>query len=327
MKWVVYALLAVNLGLLTWNLLTRGPDRPAPQPAAAASASPADDDAPTLPLLTELAKDSLRERSTAEDDAPASAEAPPVGAGLPANPPPDSAPPPTTSTTQPPAPAEAPPVGAGLPANPPVDSAPEPIAPTDPPPPRTCLTLGPLDNTAPLTEIQAWLEQRGAIVDIRTDERREVALYWIYFPPFTSRREAVAQVERMREEGISDVIVVPKGDMENAVSLGVFSRTETRDRRLRELNAKGYQPSISPRYRTTLATWMDVSAPEDAIRDDAVRARWPDLELVRKPCSGGQIAADASPSYNPEQPPRPARRFFFSGQAADQAPGAGSGTR
>ena len=300
MKRVVYALLAVNLGLLTWNLLTRGPERPSPQLTAAAPAPAPDDNAPTLPLLTELAKDSLRERATAEDDGPASAEAPPLPEpNLPA-----------------------PPVGAGLPANPPVDPAPEPTASPDPPTPRACLTLGPLGDTAPLTEIQTWLEQRGASVDIRTDERREVALYWIYFPPVTSRREAVAQVERLREEGLSDVIVVPKGDMENAISLGVFSRTDTRDRRLRELNAKGYQPSISPRYRTTLATWMDVSAPEDTISDDAVQARWPELELVRKPCAGGQIAADAPPSYNPEQPPRPAHRFFFSGQAADQAPGA-----
>jgi len=44
----------------------------------------------------------------------------------------------------------------------------------------------------------------------------------------------------MRAQGIEDIIVVPKGDMANAISLGVYSRTEFRDRRLKELNAKGH---------------------------------------------------------------------------------------
>lgn len=307
MRWVVYALLAVNLGLLTWNLQTRGSNPPAPQPAATTQAPTPDENAQRLPLLTELAKDSLRER-------------PPVGAGLPANPPPDFTPTPTLTTpSSPSASSEAP-----KPADPPPPTTAEtrPLADS-----RACLTLGPLDATAPLAAIQAWLEQRGAKVDVRTGERREVALYWIYFPPKPTRAEAVTQVERMRGEGIGDVIVVLKGDMANAISLGVFSRADTRDRRLRELNAKGYQPSISPRYRTTLATWVDASAPQDAISDAELQARWPELELARKPCASAQIAATTPPSYNPGEAPRPERRFIYSGQVPGQAPGAGSGTR
>ncbi len=320
MKWVVYALLAANLALLTWNLVDHGA-----APAASIGKSTPAPEAGTaegerhLTLLSELREDSLRLRAQAalesvpaESDEGAAADASAetsARAGAPEEPdrPPDRTPPVT------------PPQG-DRPATP---LRPTPRIPSDAPataaaPSKACLTLGPVPDDAPVEDIQAWLEGRGAQVDVRTDERREVALYWIYFPPKPDRAEAVAQVERMRAEGISDVLVVPKGDQAGAISLGVFSRPETRDRRLRELNGKGYQPSIAPRYRTKLATWVDVTVEAGALAEADVAERWPELEVTRKPCGGGQIAGAVGGSYNPGDGPPGARRFFFSGQGSSR---------
>ncbi len=292
MRWVVYALLAANLGLLTWNLYSRGGVAPA---ATRAPAQPAND-VGRLALLSEIGGQELRRR--------AGAPAPPSPAAA------DAAPQAPAAARAPDAPA--PDIDSGVMAG-------QGAAADGPPPPaRTCLTLGPLADEAPLAAITGWLSERGAEVDVRTDERREVALYWVYFPPRASRDAAVEEVERLRAQGVDDVIVVPKGDMANAISLGVFSRTETRDRRLRELKGLGREPLVSPRYRTKQATWVDVAAQPGVLDEAAVAARWPEIQVTTSACARAEIAAAAGGSYNPdpETPPAAPRRFHFSGTEA-----------
>jgi hypothetical protein len=186
---------------------------------------------------------------------------------------------------------------------------------------RVCLTLGPLSANAAVAQMRTWFEQGQASVDVHTDERREVAMHWVYFPPRGTRAVAVTEVERLRKEGVTDVIAVPKGDMANAISLGVFSRIESRDRRLKEMNQRGYQPSVAPRYGAKRATWVDVSAPSGALSDETVRARWPAVEVRRTPCGDEPVAVKqgviipiaVGPAASYNAPPSAPHRFHFSG--------------
>ena len=276
MRRVVYALLAVNLLLLAWNLTRQGDVDAAPDAGDAATAGQ-DGSAGGLIMLSELEPGALRPR----------------GRRLPA-----------------PVPGEE---AAGDPA---AAAGPDSLGPEVV---LRCLTVGPLPPEADADAVGDWLSERGARVDIRRNERREVPLYWIYFPPPPTRDEAVALVERLRDQGLDDVLVVRKGDMANAISLGVFSRTDTRDRRLRQLEERGYQPSIAPRYRVREATWVDAGAPAGSIEREEVRSAFPRYEVSERPCARDQIAAATGASYNPfaRAPANVAgarRRFHFSGQ-------------
>lgn len=332
MTWVVYALLALNLGLLTWNLHVRSAKETL---AGAEIHDQASGDVKQLPLLSELNENALRPRPVAMAIAapPATASAP-GGAGQPAAA--------TSSTDLATAgdvdrAASATSTVAVVDSNAATESAAAPtiVASTeavgnDTPEAasalalRACLTLGPLSADAPVEEVRSWFEQTGASVDVRTDERREVALYWVFFPPRATRENAVAEVARLRGEGLTDVIAVPKGDMANAISLGVFSRTESRDRRVKQMNQRGYQPSVAPRYRVKLATWIDISAPADTLSDKKIQTRWPSFQIGRKPCGGepvateqieaGPITARQEPSN--KAPPVAPPRFHFSGLEA-----------
>jgi hypothetical protein len=108
--------------------------------------------------------------------------------------------------------------------------------------------------------------------------------------------------------------------MANAVSLGVFSRTDSRDRRVREMNQRGYQPAVAPRYRVKRASWVDVNIAANTLTTESIKARWPDVEVNPKPCpvsatdANSAIAVGQAASYN-ASPPAP-RRFFFSGSDA-----------
>lgn len=335
MTWVVYLLLALNLGWLTWNLQMRSATLAAPTTLVLA---PVVGGVEQLPLLTELNADTLRLRVSATNvrtgaavpvvspslEIKASAvtsesavatvtsdrQTSSVTGGSSATVADNSA---LASTAR----------GGVAEAS---DTAPSEATVTSAVP-RACLTLGPLSADAPLEDMRAWLQRAGATVDVRSDERREVALYWVYFPLRTSREKAVAEVERLRGEGITDVIAVPKGDMANAISLGVFSITDSRDRRVKEMNQRGYQPSVAPRYRVKRATWVDLSAPLGILPEQNIRSRWPEVELRQQPCSAEPVALDEkaaepiavgqAPSYNAH--PAEPRRFHFSGSEASRS--------
>ena len=342
---VVYVLLALNLGWLVWNLHMRRANVTVP---TAAVLAPAAGVADQLPLLTELNADALRLRvtatratsgpptaaPTAADSASAARDAAALASesatiAIRADVATSAAGAASTASV-----ADGNGNGNGAAATAPLVAAATTVtqgtefsgATGRSSASRACLTLGPLSADAPLADMRSWLGQAGATVDVRTDERREVALHWVYFPPRTNRAQALAEVERMRNEGVTDVIAVPKGDMANAISLGVFSRTDSRDRRVKEMNGRGYQPSVAPRYRVKLATWVDVSAPLGTLSDENIQARWPEVELRHQPCGNEPVAVAPSltepiavgqaSSYN--APSAEPRRFYFSGSDASR---------
>lgn|GEM_PF-873006 len=175
-----------------------------------------------------------------------------------------------------------------------------------------CFSIGPLAADFDPAALRAWITELGGVANLRIGERRERALYWVYFPPLQSREAAIKRVEGMRGEGIGDIYIIPKGDMANAVSLGVYSQRRSLERRLNELRAKGYEPSIVPRYRTRRASWLDV-----AFRSgfewpgERFIGRFPELEFSQATCTADQIASLAALPYNP-----PARRkYLYSDQS------------
>lgn len=150
-----------------------------------------------------------------------------------------------------------------------------------------CYTVGPLEGEAAAEAVRAWLVERDQRVTLRVGERREVARYWVHLPPVSSREAAEDRAREMRAAGIDDIYVIPRGDMANAISLGLYSQRESLERRLRELEDKGFTPSIAPRYRTLTASWLDVAASASRpVPVEALSRRFPEAEMRPSACAG-----------------------------------------
>lgn len=178
-------------------------------------------------------------------------------------------------------------------------------------PESSCFRVGPLDTPEIVADVQAWLEDNGASTRVKRGERRELALYWIFLPPQGNRDSAVERVLAMRESGIEDISIISRGDMANAISLGVYSRRASLDRRLAELQGKGHEPSVSPRYRTKKAAWLEaVFSKDSGFPGDEFQQAFADTKVEDAPCvsddssqspattaaavSAGEVATDAS---------------------------------
>ena len=72
---------------------------------------------------------------------------------------------------------------------------------------------------------------------------------------------ATYTLEEMEARGLGDYRLISRGDLENAISLGLYSSREAVDRRLEELGEKGYVPVVVPYGEVNRIYWLDVRVP------------------------------------------------------------------
>ena len=125
----------------------------------------------------------------------------------------------------------------------------------------SCFSYGPLPEERQAIWLGDWFRSRRAEVRSRTSEDPGRRLYWVYLEPKESVQSAMAVVEDLRRQGVRDYRLISKGDLGNAVSLGLFSSQEAVNGRLQELKGKGFQPVVVPYSNVQRFYWLDVRVP------------------------------------------------------------------
>ena len=159
----------------------------------------------------------------------------------------------------------------------------------------TCFSIGPVQSESEAERMGGWLTERGGDVQLRADERRELTLWWIYLPPFPTREDANQQVIEMKAKGVEDIFTIRNGDMAKAISLGVYSRKTSLERRMAELEGKGYQPRVVERVRQKKATWYDARfSPGFEFPGDKFTLAFPAAQVASTACGVKQVAVKPS---------------------------------
>lgn len=248
MKVLCIALLLANVGYFAWQL-----DRHLDAPRAGPSGTPYGHGAVTLVLLEEMTELPQRRGEAAADSVTEIAGA-------------------SATDGHPAAEAEA-----GLPADGP--AVPATIA--EGAAAGFCFRVGPLSSLQQAVDLGQELEGFAAHVRQRRELRQERQYFWVYLEPTESRPQAEQLLAELRRKGIEDILLVRKGEMENAVSLGLFRNQDSVNRRLNELARQGYQPVVVPRYRDLEAYWLDLRFrdPPDAGAIELLRrsSQWREL--------------------------------------------------
>ena len=269
------------------TLLSSGaPPVPTIVPAGPAQAGAPAPDEPAAPA-----------QSTAPAEAPVDAMAAADPAGTtearadptaPAGPTPSSGP--SASSSQPPSPAALPhsPEATPVPPLPPASfpppspqsmpSVPAPPSPETPKGPTVCFLAGPWPDDPP-DETVEWLHARDARV---LSYRSRSSHYRVYLGPFEDRNEAVQTMISLKKDlGIGDVAWIPSGPLRDAVSLGVYLKRESVDRRLAALHALGLDPKVQP---PRAGSWL-LGSTSDL---EALLTQWPggfpDVPLAPERC-------------------------------------------
>ncbi|MFL0809966.1 MAG: SPOR domain-containing protein [Agarilytica sp.] len=118
-----------------------------------------------------------------------------------------------------------------------------------------CDIVGPFESN----EVAIDLIERLKAVDV-SGEVKELVLpagagYWVYLDPLPNRREALRKLKELQVKRI-DSYVIPKGDLANGISLGMFSKKSLSDAKVKSMTAIGLEPRVEEIERTYRELWV-----------------------------------------------------------------------
>jgi len=118
-----------------------------------------------------------------------------------------------------------------------------------------CINAGPFPTGSKLSDFQTWLRSRAATIHTATETVRKRELFWVYLEA-DSESAAQQNLADLKSKGVKDYLLIRRGGLKNAISLGLFSSQDSVNRRLAEMNRQGYKPVVVPRFETTNRHWV-----------------------------------------------------------------------
>lgn len=156
-----------------------------------------------------------------------------------------------------------------------------------------CFTFGPLAEEIMAVGLSDWFKTHRASATMRYQDEKGRQLFWMYLSPQDTRTEAMDTIRELNDRGIKDYRLINRGNLENAISLGLFSNQAAVNERLQELQQKGYKPIVVPYYDNKRLYWVDVRLRETSIPLDKVFDGFPSrYNYVPVDCN--KIAMNAS---------------------------------
>lgn len=122
---------------------------------------------------------------------------------------------------------------------------------------RRCYSLGPFAKKSLAKKVAGRLQRQGIKTQSRVNRESKQEGYWVFLPPYESRRAANTVVKRLKAMQVQDYFLVATGSQKNAISLGVFSRSSLAKKRLKEMQALGLTPSLDKVKLPHREYWLD----------------------------------------------------------------------
>lgn len=149
-----------------------------------------------------------------------------------------------------------------------------------------CNTLGPFKKKKAANAIRKKLISLGISAERRMSKDNTRKGFWVLIPPENSRKLAKAHVRDLKKEGIKDYFLVITGAQANAVSLGVFSRSELAQKRYDEIKALGFDTKIRQIDLPLREYWLDWPSEQQLLPEvlDTIRERHPNIGQTDRSC-------------------------------------------
>lgn len=125
-----------------------------------------------------------------------------------------------------------------------------------------CEMVGPFKDSAAAEDFTSRLSAIDIASSTKDLELPAGPGYWVYLKPAENRRAALRRLAELQARGI-DSYVIPKGEVENGISLGMFSQENLAKARLAEMVAIGLEPYLDTIERTYRETWVMLNPGEE----------------------------------------------------------------
>ena len=149
-----------------------------------------------------------------------------------------------------------------------------------------CNTLGPFKNKKAANAIRKELISLGISAERRMSKDNTRKGFWVLIPPETTRKLARAHISELKDKEVKDYFLVVTGEQANAVSLGVFSRSDLAQRRYDEIKALGFKVKIRRVNLPLREYWLDWPKDQQLLPEvlDTFRERQPNIGQTDRAC-------------------------------------------
>ncbi len=124
-----------------------------------------------------------------------------------------------------------------------------------------CTLVGPFKQ---LLKAEYFVERMSALdinAEVQEVEIPEDVGFWVYLPPEVSRKEALRRLHELQGKGI-DSYVIPKGELANGISFGMFSQQALALSRQKQMQRQGYDVEIKEVARSFKEVWAILTPAE-----------------------------------------------------------------
>ncbi|HEY1772960.1 MAG TPA: SPOR domain-containing protein [Gammaproteobacteria bacterium] len=132
-------------------------------------------------------------------------------------------------------------------------------------PVQACVSYGPFPSAGAAGQGMTRLKVAGLTVSQRAVPGKAKLGYWVYLPPFRSRKEADDASDMLKKRGVKDIYVVTDEANRNAVSLGVFSQKDFAVQREKEIRKLGLKSQMAERFRDEARYWLDAKGADSVM--------------------------------------------------------------
>jgi hypothetical protein len=147
-----------------------------------------------------------------------------------------------------------------------------------------CGRMGPFLVEQDAVRAAKFVETNGATARVKLDAIELTTGYSVMMPPLANAAAAKQEVARLKAAGVEDLWLVPRGELANSISLGVFDRAENAEDYARALRQKGFAAERRPRLSHKEARWVHFAGLTESA-ETAVRAAIAGAELERTECA------------------------------------------
>ena len=157
------------------------------------------------------------------------------------------------------------------------DAAESDLLPQEPALPPVCTLVGPFPRLLDAENLFERLEALDVLSEIKNVTVSGDAGYWLHLSPQISRKEALSLLRELQQKNV-DSYIIPSGNLENGISLGVFSNQDRANSMQESIRQLGYDPKIAEVNRDQQEVWLFLPQGEAA---KLTENRWVELLSVQ----------------------------------------------
>ena len=158
---------------------------------------------------------------------------------------------------------------------------------------QQCFSIGPIHSTSQVEQLKTKLAEFTLESQQRTSQAQVDQGFWVYLDAMESRAKALEFANELGSMGFTDYFVVTSGELDNSISLGLYSDEQNARKRQQSLRALGFNPRIIARYKTVDQFWVDYQLAQGSSSPwNELKSSIPTAVQLELPCSAPPVESE-----------------------------------